>query len=511
MTRSRRGVAISRSSPGSPLAVQTPTWLVPRKKAEMAFYTNNSLFPNQPPIPNGIAAQMDEKSKNKIIFLDVTPNRTPRLPTPNNAIAPIQDNLINPDITRDIIYENIKPVFTLLRIMGVLPLTRPVPGVTQFQPASPSMLYSAVLYFSLIGYLLYLSLNKVQIVRTGAQEGKFEEAVIEYLFTVYLFPMIAVPLLWYETRKIAEVLNGWVEYEIAYKKLSNRVLPVGLYKKALAMSIVIPALSTASVIITHVTMVHFKLLQIIPYVFLEILTYMLGGYWYLLCETLSICAHILAEDFQQALRNIGPAGKVAEYRALWLRLSKLARDTGIANCYTFTFMSLYLFLIITLSIYGLLSKISEGFGVKDIGLALTAFCSIMLLFFICDEAHYASHNVRLNFQKKLLMIELSWMNADALTEVNMFLRATEMNPSQISLGGFFDVNRTLFKSLLATMVTYLVVLLQFQISIPDDSRVQEADDDDDFVNATASVTEAPTTLTTITTLLTTLAKKKKKH
>lgn len=56
--------------------------------------------------------------------------------------------------------------------------------------------------------------------------------------------------------------------------------------------------------------------------------------------------------------------------------------------------------------------------------------------------------VRTNFQKKLLMVELSWMNTDAQTEVNMFLRATEMNPSQISLGGFFDVNRNLFKSVI---------------------------------------------------------------
>lgn len=28
----------------------------------------------------------------------------------------------------------------------------------------------------------------------------------------------------------------------------------------------------------------------------------------------------------------------------------------------------------------------------------------------------------------------------------MFLRATEMNPTDLSLGGFFDVNRNLFKS-----------------------------------------------------------------
>lgn len=93
-----------------------------------------------------------------------------------------------------------------------------------------------------------------------------------------------------------------------------------------------------------------------------------------------------------------------------------------------------------------MSQISAGFGAKDIGLAITAFCSTCLLFFICNEAHYASFNVRTNFQKKLLMVELSWMSFDAQTEINMFLRATEMETSNINLGGFFDVNRTLFKS-----------------------------------------------------------------
>ncbi|XP_028179335.1 gustatory and odorant receptor 24-like isoform X2 [Ostrinia furnacalis] len=382
------------------------------------YHTNNSLFPTTTiPIPNGFAAQMQDKSKTNPVFLDVTPARTPYIKPPSpNAVAPMRNNLINPKLTKDIVYENIKPVFTLLRLMGVLPITRPSPGISEFQIASPSMIYSAVVYFSMVAYVLYLSLHKVQILRTA--EGKFEEAVIEYLFTVYLFPMIVVPILWYETRKIAEVLNEWAKFETAYKQLSGRALPINLYKKSLAIAIVIPVLSVTSVIITHITMVHFKPMQLIPYVFLEILTYILGGYWYLLCETLSVCANIVAEDF---------------------------------------------------------------------------------------------HQVRTNFQKKLLMVELSWMNTDAQTEVNMFLRATEMNPAQISLGGFFDVNRTLFKSLMATMVTYLVVLLQFQISIPDDSQYQE-EEEEQAMNYTDSVTEALTTTTTaMTTILTTIAKKKKKH
>lgn len=120
----------------------------------------------------------------------------------------------------------------------------------------------------------------------------------------------------------------------------------------------------------------------------------------------------------QALRHIGPAAIVADYRSLWLRLSKLTRDTGTATCFTFTFINLYLFFVITMSSYGLMSQVSEGFGVKDVGLAITVFCSVALLFFICDEGHNASFNVKTIFQKKILMVELSWMNPDACAEIN---------------------------------------------------------------------------------------------
>lgn len=180
----------------------------------MSYYTSNSLYPTTIPISNGFAVQMGEKPKNKVIFLDVTPARTPVVKiTAPNTIKFMRNNLIDPLICTDIVYENIKPVIIILRLLGVLPITRPKPGYNQFSIASPSMLYSVMVFISLIGYVLYLSLNKVQILRTS--EGKFEEAVIEYLFTVYLFPLLAIPIMWYETRKIAGVLNTWVEFEVS--------------------------------------------------------------------------------------------------------------------------------------------------------------------------------------------------------------------------------------------------------------------------------------------------------
>ncbi|XP_059225761.1 gustatory and odorant receptor 63a [Stomoxys calcitrans] len=364
----------------------------------------------------------------------------------------------------NIFYQNVAPLKWFMLMIGVLPMMRTGPGTTRFTMRSLPFGYCLVVFICLSIYVAYVTNQRIMIVTSLS--GPFEEAVIAYLFLVNLLPILSVPIMWWETRKICTLFNDWDDFEILYYQISGHSVPLNLRRRAQNIAIVLPVLSILSVVVTHITMADFNLVQVIPYCILDNLTAMLGAWWYLICEALSNTAYILAERFQKALRHIGPAAMVADHRALWLRLSKLTRDTGTATCYTFTFLNLYLFFIITLSIYGLMSQLSEGFGVKDIGLAITALWNICLLFFICDQAHNASFNVRTNFQKKLLMVELNWMNSDAQTEINMFLRATEMNPSNINCGGFFDVNRNLFKGLLTTMVTYLVVLLQFQISIP---------------------------------------------
>lgn len=48
-----------------------------------------------------------------------------------------------------------------------------------------------------------------------------------------------------------------------YYKVSGRVLPLNIKTKALLISIIIPALSSLSVIITHLTMVEFDIYQVI--------------------------------------------------------------------------------------------------------------------------------------------------------------------------------------------------------------------------------------------------------
>lgn len=44
--------------------------------------------------------------------------------------------------------------------------------------------------------------------------GRFEEAIIAYLFLVNLLPIIIIPLMWYEAQKMARLFNDWTEFEV---------------------------------------------------------------------------------------------------------------------------------------------------------------------------------------------------------------------------------------------------------------------------------------------------------
>ncbi|XP_022904370.1 gustatory and odorant receptor 24 [Onthophagus taurus] len=380
-------------------------------------------------------------------------------PAPNGPPLPFnkKDN--------GVVFECLTPINMLGCAMGIFPIRGSSYGMAQV--SLPMIIYSIFLLLVMSGYIGYIKWDHVEMVKST--EGKFEEAVIDYLFTVYLVPIIILPLTWYESRNIASIYCEWSTFERIYLKISGKRLALFMGNKPLLVTLGLPILSCAIMVVTHITMAHFRFLQVVPYCYINTITYLVGGMWYLQCNVIGRIATLIADDFQQALHHVGPSVRVAEYRSLWMMLSKLTRNLGDSVCYMVTFLCLYLFLVITLTVYGLLSQIQGGLGIKDVGLTVSAVFATGLLYFVCDEAHYASNCVRVYFQKKLLLVELSWMNDDAQQEINMFLRATEMNQTDISLGGFFDVNRNLFKSLLATMVTYLVVLLQFQISIPEDT------------------------------------------
>lgn len=135
--------------------------------------------------------------------------------------------------TKDVVFEALRPVLNFLRFMGVFPYTRDKPGEAKFKILSQSMIYSFVAFSALLvsknkrknkvflkrkkknspqSYVVYIAIGRIHIVTS--LEGRFEEAVIAYLFLVNILPVLIVPMIWTETGKFATVLNDWMDFEV---------------------------------------------------------------------------------------------------------------------------------------------------------------------------------------------------------------------------------------------------------------------------------------------------------
>lgn len=75
----------------------------------------------------------------------------------NNGMPVLRKNAFtenNKNVDGDIVYSSSKPVFLVLRAMGVFPFTRNAPGQAEFKVLSSAMAYS-VIFFLLLVVRLY--------------------------------------------------------------------------------------------------------------------------------------------------------------------------------------------------------------------------------------------------------------------------------------------------------------------------------------------------------------------
>ncbi|GLH06357.1 Gustatory and odorant receptor 22 [Gryllus bimaculatus] len=107
---------------------------------------------------------------------------------------------------------------------------------------------------------------------------------------------------------------------------------------------------------------------------------------------------------------------------------------------------------------------SAGLALEQLRMAVVFAHSALLLRAVCNAAHCATNEVGFAFQEKLLLEDIASRSPQAKEEVDRWLDAMSMTPPTISLNGYAVVNRSMLLSIMTTMVTYLVVLVQFNQS-----------------------------------------------
>ncbi|XP_067009250.2 gustatory and odorant receptor 63a-like [Anabrus simplex] len=112
--------------------------------------------------------------------------------------------------------------------------------------------------------------------------------------------------------------------------------------------------------------------------------------WFLLCKALQLSGETLLQYFRNEVHTTSdPVLVINQYQTLWLQLSRLARRTGSTFSNSFGIYLLYLFTILTVTIYNIMSSMIAEISFPAFSLIVQATTTGILLFIICDSANSA--------------------------------------------------------------------------------------------------------------------------
>ncbi|XP_063622034.1 gustatory and odorant receptor 22 [Cydia splendana] len=372
----------------------------------------------------------------------------------------------------DSFYITTKSLLVLFQIMGIMPIMR-VPKDAQ---TTKRTTYNWISKATFWAYLVW-SLESIIVVKVGKERyenfqkssnKRFDEVIYNIIFLSILIPHFLLPVAsWRHGPQVAIFKNMWTHYQLKYLKITGTpiVFP-NLYSLTWGLCFFSWGLSFAVILSQHYLQDDFELWHSLAYYHIIA---MLDGFcslWYINCNAFGTASKGLAQNLHKALEADHPALMLAQYRHLWVDLSHMMQQLGRAYSNMYGIYCMVIFFTTTISLYGALSEILEhGLSYKEMGLFVIVGYCMTLLFIICNEAYHASRKVGHEFQVRLLNVNLGAIDHSTQREVEMFLVAIAKNPPIMNLDGFTNINRELFTANISFMSTYLIVLMQFKLTL----------------------------------------------
>nr|AID61252.1 gustatory receptor [Calliphora stygia] len=380
----------------------------------------------------------------------------------------------------DSFYHTTKSLLVLFQIMGVMPIHRNPPKSnlprTGFSWHSKQVLWAILIYCiqtTVVVLVLRERVNKFVV----NSDKRFDEAIYNVIFISLLFTNFLLPVAsWRHGHQVAIFKNMWTNYQLKFLKVTGTpiVFP-NLYSLTWALCICSWALSILINLSQYFLQPDFELWYTFAYYPIIAMLNCFCSLWYINCTAFGTASKALLNSLKTTLRGDKPAEKLTEYRHLWVDLSHMMQQLGRAYSNMYGMYCLVVFFTTIIATYGSFSEIIDhGATYKEVGLFVIVFYCMSLLYIICNEAHYASQKVGLDFQTQLLNVNLTAVDTSTQKEVEMFLVAIAKNPPIMNLDGYANINRELITSNVSFMATYLVVLLQFKITEQRGIRSQQA-------------------------------------
>ncbi|XP_021920294.1 gustatory and odorant receptor 24-like isoform X2 [Zootermopsis nevadensis] len=329
------------------------------------------------------------------------------------------------------------------------------------------MLYSAAVVGLVTAGTLFMVNDRFW--RVVDQNSSFGDKVLETANIIFFLPVILVPFThWFECGKKARFVNSWRRMQTNFRDVTGKPLSLDLTRAIRKVKASVAVIVTVLTTLLFVMQRGFTWWQGLCFAYCVCLSVITTGTWGTMGRALELAAERVITELQLCVRvrMYHCADHVRRFKSLWVKLSLLTQEFGTSLGYSYACNLLVFFVQQVLAVYGILSEMGRGFDVVNSTFAVSAIMFTYAIFVICDAGQLATEQVGEAFQIKLqtLCDEFPHSWSETRYEITLFLQAIATNSPKITFCRFVEVNRGLIASLMAAMVTYLVVLMQFQMS-----------------------------------------------
>ncbi|XP_026819078.1 gustatory and odorant receptor 24 [Rhopalosiphum maidis] len=323
-------------------------------------------------------------------------------------------------------FKQLKPIIVALKLFGVMPFTTHTSGPV-FTLFSWIMLYSLVTGSSL--------------------------ALICFLF----------PIFWTDMKNIPEYWNRWSIFQDKFELCMRKPFQLNITKRVWVVTILPTALMTFNIVTSLIFVKGWKVNNSILFIAIFGVINLTTGYFYINCHIFRNVSKDINQRIMELIVTKGSSTRFREHAELWCYMSNLITDFGIVHGGIYCSTAIIIYISSTVFwFYFTMTLISpENYLVSVIIVPLVFTNSILMVY---SEASYiALSEVGKKFQWKILNSTMGGLMEQTQKEVQDFLEMIQLCRTNITFGGFCDVNRELFLNFIFAVFFNLVVAFQSQI------------------------------------------------
>ncbi|XP_054266054.1 gustatory and odorant receptor 63a-like [Macrosteles quadrilineatus] len=378
---------------------------------------------------------------------------------------------LKPNLRKNIYYESLKLIFLVLTMTGTLPVFRLKIASHKIQ-----VLVCGGICLSVYVLFAYLSYSvTVHILRLILHDDDFSSVTIQVTLMMLLTQHVFYFLLtWPESIAVNRYLVRWREFETQFKLVVGSELKLNCRNKIALM--LMGSTFLAAIYPHFLDRIDDKSIKsktdylVISYhIFIQLCFYTL---WF---SNGSAIMQASRQYYQHLARECAAditADRLEDYRLVWMRLTQLVRDGSSMLSYTMAFMVTTPFAYEVIAAYNLTIYVIQsiqsgdpGDSAEAIATGLTFLFYGSLLYMFCNSGHCMTTECERVQEILFVHNPKSHLTQGRVNnELRLFLRCVRSVPPLATLSGYVTINRKVFLHLTGVLVTYLIILVQFNIS-----------------------------------------------